>query len=76
MKSGGIRKMAHIEEISKMNDRVSNEVLKEIFPKKLSRFQSSEQVYVQLKRMILSGKFKKGQRLLQEKIYSLGCLAS
>ena len=45
-----------------------DEVLKEIFPKKLSRYQSPDRVYTQLKKMILSGKVKKGQRLVQEKI--------
>jgi hypothetical protein len=49
-------------------DRIPNEVLKEIFPKKLSRFQSSAEVYTQLKTMILSGKLKKGERLTQGEI--------
>lgn len=42
--------------------------MKKSFPKKLSRSLASEQVYSHLKRMILSWKFKKGQRLLQERI--------
>lgn len=49
-------------------DRISDKVLKEIFPKKLSRFQSSDEVYTQLKTMILSGKLKKKERLTQEEI--------
>ena len=49
-------------------DGIPNRVLKEIFPKKLSRFQSSDEVYRQLKTMILSGKLKKGERLTQEEI--------
>jgi len=49
-------------------DRIPDEVLKEIFPKKLSRNLSSEQIYTQLKQMILSGRLKSGQRLIQEKI--------
>jgi DNA-binding GntR family transcriptional regulator len=48
--------------------RIPDEVLEEIFPKKLSRFQSSDEVYTQLKKMILSGKLKKGQRLTHEGI--------
>jgi len=52
----------------KSRDRIPNEVLKEIFPRKLSRFQSSNEVYAQLKKMILSGKLKKGQKLVQEEI--------
>ena len=31
MKGGAFHKMTHIEEISKMNNRASDEVLKEIF---------------------------------------------
>jgi DNA-binding GntR family transcriptional regulator len=42
--------------------------LKKSFPKKLSTHRASEMVYTQLKQMILSGKLKKGQMLLQEKI--------
>jgi DNA-binding GntR family transcriptional regulator len=44
-------------------DRIPDEVLKEIFPKKLNRHEVSEKVYSQLKKMILSGKLKKGKRL-------------
>jgi hypothetical protein len=40
--------------------KIPGKVLKEIFPKKLSRFQPSAEVYTQLKTMILSGKLKKG----------------
>jgi DNA-binding GntR family transcriptional regulator len=43
--------------------KISDEVLKEIFPKKLNRHQESERLYSQLKQMILSGKLKKGKRL-------------
>jgi len=49
-------------------NRITDEVFKEIFPKKLSRFQSSGQVYAQLKKMILSGKLKKGKKLAKEEI--------
>jgi len=49
-------------------NRITNEVLKEIFPKKLSKFQSSGQVYAQLKKMILSGKLKKGKKLAKGEI--------
>ena len=52
----------------KSKDRIPDEVLKEIFPKKLKRSLASERVYVQLKKMILSGKLKKGQKLLQDEI--------
>lgn len=51
-----------------MKNRISDEVLKKILPKKLSRFQSSDGVYGQLKKMILAGKLKEGQRLVQEKL--------
>jgi len=48
--------------------KIPDEVIKEIFPKKLSRYQSSDRVHMQLKKMILSGKLKKGERLSYEKI--------
>ena len=54
--------------MKKSKDRIPDKVLKEIFPKKLSRFQSSAEVYTQLKTMILSGKLKKGERLTQGEI--------
>jgi DNA-binding GntR family transcriptional regulator len=54
--------------MKKSRDGIPNEVLKEIFPKKLNRYQVSEKVYSHLKQMILSCKVKKGQRLVQEKI--------
>jgi len=56
-----------IEMVNKIS-RIPDKVLKEIFPKKLSRFQSSDEVYTQLKKMILSGKLKKGQKLIQEEV--------
>ena len=51
-----------------MKNRILDGVLKEIFPKKLKRSLGSEQIYTQLKQMILSGRLKSGQRLIQEKI--------
>ena len=49
-------------------NRIPDEILEEIFPKRLIRSPSTEQIYIHLKKMIISGKLKKGQRLLQEKI--------
>jgi DNA-binding GntR family transcriptional regulator len=49
-------------------DRIPDKVLKGIFLKKLKRSLSSEQIYTQLKQLILSGRLKSGQRLIQEKI--------
>ena len=49
-------------------DRIPDRLLKEIFPKKLVKGLSAEQIYVRLKKMIISGKLRKGQKLLQEKI--------
>ena len=54
--------------MKKPKDRIPDGVLKEIFPKKFNRGPASETVYMQLKQMILSGKFRKGQRLLREEI--------
>jgi len=49
-------------------DKIPNEALKEIFPSKLKRSLASERVYSYLKTMILSGRLKKGRRLIREKI--------
>ena len=48
--------------------RIPDEVLKEIFPEKMNRYEASEKVYTHLKKMILSGKLKKGQRLTYDGI--------
>jgi len=56
-----------IEMVNKIS-KIPDKVLKEIFPKKLNRCLASERVYTQLKQMILSGRLKSGQRLIQEKI--------
>ena len=48
-----------------MNNKIPDEVLKEIFPKIIKRSSVSEQIYSYVKSMILSGKLKKGQRLLR-----------
>ena len=47
---------------------IPKEVLKEIFPKKLNRSLASEKVYRHLKQMIISGKVKRGKKLVREKI--------
>jgi DNA-binding GntR family transcriptional regulator len=49
-------------------DKIPNEALKKIFPNKLERSLASERVYSYLKKMILSGRLKKGRRLIREKI--------
>jgi DNA-binding GntR family transcriptional regulator len=51
-----------------MKNAIHEEVLKEIFPRKYKRRQISQEIYEQLKRMILAGKLKKGQRLVEEKL--------
>ena len=51
-----------------MKNKIPDTVIDEIFPRKVKRSKLSEEVYDQLKRMILSGKFKKGQRLVEEKL--------
>ena len=51
-----------------LKDRIPNELLKEIFPKKLSRHEAPEDLYAHLKKMILSGKLKKGQKLTYDGI--------
>jgi DNA-binding GntR family transcriptional regulator len=50
----------------KHRDRIPDKVLREIFPKKLKGRETPEELYTLLKKMILSGKLKKGQRLTYE----------
>ena len=51
-----------------MKNRIPESVMNEIFPRKVKRSILSGEVYDQLKGMILSGKFKKGQRLVEEEL--------
>jgi len=51
-----------------MKNRIPDSVISEIFPRKVKRSILREEVYDQVKKMILSGKFKKGQRLVEEKL--------
>jgi DNA-binding GntR family transcriptional regulator len=48
--------------------RIPDDVLKEIFPKRFNKSLATKQIYTHLRQMILSGKLKRGQKLLQEKI--------
>jgi DNA-binding GntR family transcriptional regulator len=54
--------------MKKSKDGIPDEVLKEIFPKRFNRSLATKQIYTHLRQVILSGKLKKGQKLLQEKI--------
>ena len=54
--------------MKKPRDRIPDEVLKEIFPRKLKSVPASEWVYTKLEKMILGGKFKKGKRLVRGEI--------
>ena len=47
-----------------MGNRIPAEVLNDIFPRKLERRNIKREVYEKLKEMILSGKLKKGQKLV------------
>lgn len=49
-----------------MKNRIPDHLLKEIFQKKLKKSTINGDVYQRLKRMILSGKLKDGQKLIQE----------
>ena len=51
-----------------MKNKIPDTVINEIFPRLAKRSKLSEEVYDQLKKMILSGKLKKGQRLVEEKL--------
>lgn len=54
--------------VAEMKNKIQEEVISEIFPRKVRRSKLSEEVYDQLKKMILSGKFEKGQRLVEEQL--------
>jgi len=51
-----------------MKDKIPDQVIKEIFPRRLQKHQVIPNTYDRLKKMILSGKLKKGERLVQEKL--------
>jgi DNA-binding GntR family transcriptional regulator len=51
-----------------MKGRIPEDVLNEIFGKRLKRRNMNEEVYHNLRQMITSGKLKKGERLVQEKL--------
>ena len=51
-----------------MKNRIPDSIMSEIFPKEVKRSILREEVYDQLKKMILSGKLKKGQRLVEEEL--------
>ncbi len=48
--------------------RIPDEVLREVFPQKLNRSRFSEEVYTQLKKIMLSGKLEDGKKLTQGEI--------
>jgi len=54
--------------MKKSKDGIPDDVLKEIFPKRFNRSLTTKQITTHLRQMILFGKLKKGQKLLQEKI--------
>jgi GntR family transcriptional regulator, rspAB operon transcriptional repressor len=49
-------------------DKIPGKVIREIFPRKLHQYRAAEKLYPKLKRMMLSGKLKKGQRLFREEV--------
>jgi len=51
-----------------MKNKIPDAVLREIFQRKLKKKSVNGEVYDRLKKMILAGKLKKGQRLVQEGI--------
>ena len=57
--------------MKQFGDGIPRKVLKEILPKKHNSSSVSEPIYLHLKRMILSGKLKKGQRLLRWKFVQI-----
>jgi len=51
-----------------MKNAVPEDVLREIFQKRLKRRNLNDETYLKLKKMILTGKLKNGRRLVQEEI--------
>jgi len=51
-----------------MKNKIPDNVLKTIFQRKLKRKSLNGDVYQKLKKMILSGQLKDGQRLIQEEV--------
>jgi len=51
-----------------MKHKIPEEVLREIFQRKIKKRDLNGEIYNKLKKMILSGKFKKGERLIQEEL--------
>jgi len=51
-----------------MKNKIPDQVIKEIFPRRLQKHQVIPNTYDRLKKMIVSGKLKKGERLVQEKL--------
>ena len=50
----------------RMKNKIPDDVLKDIFKKKLTKKNMNGEVYQRLKKMILSGKLVDGQKLIQE----------
>lgn len=51
-----------------MKNKIPDDVLKDIFQRKLKKRNINGDVYQKLKKMIFSGKLKDGQRLVQEEV--------
>jgi len=51
-----------------MKNKIPDDVLKDIFQRKLKKRNIDGDVYQKLKKMILSGRLKDGQRLVQEEV--------
>ena len=49
-------------------NKIPDDVVKDIFKRKLKRKYVNGEVYHQMKQMITSGKIEKGERLVQEKL--------
>ena len=54
--------------MKRFGDGIPNKVLREIFPKRLNKSLAAEQIYNHLEQAILSGKLRKGQKLLHREI--------
>lgn len=64
----GMQVCPFLKEDRSMKNKIPEEIISEIFPRKVKRSKLSEEVYDRLKKMILAGKFEKGERLTEERL--------
>lgn len=51
-----------------MKNAIEKEIFKEIFPKKYKKHRIGQDIYERLKKRILNGKIRQGERLVEERL--------